>query len=74
MLLVDCPTEAHLLELMTLQSLRSYYEDFSSDQTETGKVTCVVHLSPASILGSANYQEWMAGFGSAQHIMAGHDR
>lgn len=74
MLLVDCPTESHLLELMSLQSLRPYYEDFSSDQTETGKlVTCVIHLSPASILGSPNYQKWTKRFGSAQHIMAGHD-
>lgn len=73
-LLVDCPTESHLLELMSLQSLRPYYEDFSSDQTETGKlVTCVIHLSPASILGSPNYQKWTKRFGSAQHIMAGHD-
>ncbi|KAL4039277.1 hypothetical protein IC575_002928 [Cucumis melo] len=74
-LLVDCPTESHLSELMSLESLRPYYEDFSSDQTEIGKVvTCVIHLSPASILGNPNYQKWAKRFGSAQHIMAGHDR
>ncbi|XP_022953731.1 tRNase Z TRZ3, mitochondrial [Cucurbita moschata] len=73
-LLVDCPTEAHVLELMSLQSLKTYYEDLS-DQTETGKVvTCVIHLSPTSILGSPNYQKWVKRFGSSQHIMAGHDR
>ncbi|KGN45397.1 tRNase Z TRZ3, mitochondrial [Cucumis sativus] len=74
-LLIDCPTESHLSELMSLESLRPYYEDLSSDQTETGKVvTCVIHLSPASILGNPNYQKWARRFESAQHIMAGHHR
>ncbi|KAF2301186.1 hypothetical protein GH714_020717 [Hevea brasiliensis] len=36
-------------------------------------VTCIIHLSPPSVISSPNYQKWMKNFGSAQHIMAGHE-
>lgn len=73
-LLVDCPTESHLQELLSLQCLSSYYADFSGPPENAKVVTCVIHLSPASLISSSNYQNWMKRFGSAQHITAGHER
>lgn len=73
-LLVDCPTESHLQELLSIQCLGSYYADFSGPLENAKVVTCVIHLSPASLISSSNYQSWMKRFGSAQHIMAGHER
>ncbi|XLT03854.1 hypothetical protein HN51_042603 [Arachis hypogaea] len=68
-LLVDCPTKSHLESLFSAQSLANYYDQ------EAGKsVTCVIHLSPASVVSSSDYQKWMKKFGSAQHIMAGHEK
>ena len=73
-LLVDCPTESHLEALLSAQSLTSYYADSMVDLPEGGKsVTCMIHLSPASTISCSNYQKWMEKFGSAQHIMAGHE-
>ncbi|KAK7261793.1 hypothetical protein RIF29_28113 [Crotalaria pallida] len=73
-LLVDCPTESHLEALMSVQSLASYCGQVGN-QPEAGKsVTCVIHLSPASVVSCSNYQKWMKKFGSAQHIMAGHEK
>ncbi|KAG5229169.1 zinc phosphodiesterase ELAC protein [Salix suchowensis] len=73
-LLVDCPTESHVQELLSTESLNSYYVDFSGNPTQIGKtVNCIIHLSPASVTRSPTYQKWMKKFGSAQHIMAGHE-
>lgn len=72
-LLVDCPTESHVLELLSAESLNSYYADFSGDPQCAKTVNCIVHLSPVSVTGTSNYQKWMKRFGSAQHIMAGHE-
>lgn len=72
--LVDCPTESHLQELLSMQCLSSYYADFSGPPENANVVTCVIHLGPASLISSPNYQSWMRRFGSAQHIMAGHER
>lgn len=73
-LLVDCPTESHLQELLSIQSLSSYYVDALDNIPESTKtVTCIVHLSPASVISGSNYQRWMQRFGSAQHILAGHE-
>ncbi|KAH0982573.1 hypothetical protein GBA52_009750 [Prunus armeniaca] len=72
--LVDCPTESHLQELLSMQCLSSYYADFSGPPENAKVVTCVIHLGPASLISSPNYQSWMKRFGSAQHIMAGHER
>ncbi|XP_044497252.1 tRNAse Z TRZ4, mitochondrial-like isoform X2 [Mangifera indica] len=66
-LLVDCPTGAHLLELLSMESLSSYYAECSKT------VNCIIHLSPNSVTGTPDYQKWMKRFGSAQHIMAGHE-
>ncbi|XP_065866166.1 tRNAse Z TRZ4, mitochondrial isoform X2 [Euphorbia lathyris] len=72
--LVDCPTESHAKELLSVQSLHSYYLDNSCNLPENVKtVTCIIHLSPASVISSSYYQNWMKKFGTAQHIMAGHD-
>ncbi|WCJ40821.1 tRNAse Z TRZ4 mitochondrial [Euphorbia peplus] len=72
--LVDCPTESHAKELLSIQSLHSYYLDSSCNPPENAKtVTCIIHLSPASVISSSYYQNWMKKFGTAQHIMAGHD-
>lgn len=73
-LLVDCPTESHVLQLLSAQSLSSYYADLSDDPPKCAKtVNCIIHLSPASVTGTSNYQKWMKRFGAAQHIMAGHE-
>ncbi|XP_050231518.1 tRNAse Z TRZ4, mitochondrial isoform X2 [Mercurialis annua] len=73
-ILVDCPTELHVQELLTIQNLDSYYVDYSDNQPENKKtVACIIHLSPASIISSGNYQKWIKKFGSVQHIMAGHE-
>lgn len=73
-LLVDCPTESHVQELLSMESLNNYYVDFSGNPAQSGKtVNCIIHLSPASVTSSPTYQKWMKKFGSAQHIMAGHE-
>ncbi|KAF5739168.1 zinc phosphodiesterase ELAC protein 2 [Tripterygium wilfordii] len=73
-LLVDCPTESHVQELLSTRSLNNYYADSSSNGTETTKtVNCVIHLSPTSIVRSPLYQKWMKKLGSAEHIIAGHE-
>lgn len=71
-LLVDCPTESHLEALLSIQLLTSYYADPMGHPPEGGKsVTCIIHLSPASVISCSRYQIWIKKFGSAQHIMAG---
>jgi ribonuclease Z len=60
-------------ELFSLVALSCFYED-SSDQTESGKkVNCIIHLGPAFVTKSVDYQSWMKKFGATQHIMAGHE-
>ncbi|XP_059303243.1 tRNase Z TRZ3, mitochondrial-like [Lycium ferocissimum] len=72
-LVVDCPTPSHLQELSSIQSLTPYYSYPSEQSKETcKKVDCVIHLSPASVTCTTEYQQWMSRFGEAQHIMAGH--
>ncbi|XVF24938.1 hypothetical protein REPUB_Repub13aG0170700 [Reevesia pubescens] len=72
--LVDCPTESHVQELLSIECLNGYFTDVSGQQTESTKtVNCVIHLSPASVVSNPNYQKWMKKFGSSQHIMAGHE-
>lgn len=73
-ILVDCPTESHLEELLSIESLTEYYTDLSGNQTKSAKtVNCVIHLSPASVVNNLNYQKWMKKFGQVQHIVAGHE-
>ncbi|XWS20248.1 hypothetical protein CRYUN_Cryun31cG0084000 [Craigia yunnanensis] len=73
--LVDCPTESHVQELLSIECLNGYYTDGSGHLTESTKtVNCIIHLSPASVVSNPNYQKWMKKFGSAQHIMAGHEK
>ncbi|XP_021746358.1 tRNAse Z TRZ4, mitochondrial-like isoform X1 [Chenopodium quinoa] len=69
-LIVDCPTESHAGKLFITQSLGKYYANLSGEALET--VNCVVHLTPASVVQTINYQNWMKKFGSVQHIMAGY--
>lgn len=73
-LLVDCPTSSHFLELLSVQSLNSYYSNITNHQSDkTSKsVTCIIHLGPASITKNSDYQNWMRRFVGAKHIMAGH--
>ncbi|KAF1882747.1 hypothetical protein Lal_00002928 [Lupinus albus] len=71
-LLVDLPTESHLETLLSVQSLTSYCGQVGNLPGVGKSVTCVIHLSPASVVSCSNYQKWMKKFGSAQHIMAGH--
>ncbi|XP_059640695.1 tRNase Z TRZ3, mitochondrial-like [Cornus florida] len=73
-LLVDCPTISHLQQLLSLQSLNSYYTDTTGNRAESSKiVNCIIHLSPASVINTSDYKRWMTKFGGAQHIMAGHE-
>lgn len=73
-LLVDCPTSSHFQELSCLQCLSPYYIDTAYDALEGSKiVNCVIHLTPACITQTDDYQMWMSKFGAAQHIMAGHE-
>ncbi|KAM6595021.1 hypothetical protein CsatA_002724 [Cannabis sativa] len=69
-LLVDCPNESHLQQLLSTDHLNNYFTDFSGSTGSSKVVNCIIHLSPAS----PKYQNWMKRFGSAQHIMAGHER
>lgn len=72
--LVDCPTEHHAQELLSTESLSIYYADFLGKSEGTTKtVNCIIHLTPASVIHTQSYQEWMKRFGSAQHIIAGHE-
>ncbi|XVE88856.1 hypothetical protein DITRI_Ditri19aG0102400 [Diplodiscus trichospermus] len=70
--LVDCPTDSHVEDLLSIECLNGYYTDVSGTKS-TKTVNCVIHLSPASVVSSPNYQKWMKKFGSAKHIMAGHE-
>ncbi|KAJ4831725.1 hypothetical protein Tsubulata_038276 [Turnera subulata] len=70
-LLIDCPTESHVQKLLSIQYLKSYYADSTTQNPKT--VNCIIHLTPASVIRSLSYQNWMKKFGSAQHIMAGHE-
>lgn len=73
-LLVDCPTLSHLEEILSLQTLRDYYAENVDHHQESLKcVNCVIHLGPAAVTQTPNYQKWMKRFGGAQHIMAGHE-
>lgn len=73
-LLVDCPTSFHISELLSVQSLSSYYMDSTDQPRENVKaVNCIIHLGPASVTRSTDYQMWMKKFGGTQHIMAGHE-
>lgn len=73
-LLVDCPTECHVQELLSVQCLSNYYADFSGPTESAKVVTCIIHMGPASVVSSPDYQKWMNRFSLAQHIMAGHER
>ncbi|KAI4331432.1 hypothetical protein MLD38_029622 [Melastoma candidum] len=70
-LLVDCPTKSHLKQLLDTKLLQHFYSD-SSVEEGSKSVSCVIHLSAASIVSSPRYQSWMKRFGSSQHIIAGH--
>ncbi|XP_073139799.1 tRNAse Z TRZ4, mitochondrial-like isoform X2 [Henckelia pumila] len=73
-LLVDCPTLSHFETLSSLQCLTPYYADIAHVSSEFPKiVNCVIHLSPAFVSETPDYQMWMSKFGAAQHIMAGHE-
>lgn len=74
-ILVDCPTLSHLQSLLSVDSLNEYYTNLSGDPSESVKiVNCIIHLTPSSVTNSPDYRRWMKRFGSAQHIMAGHER
>ncbi|ONK80061.1 uncharacterized protein A4U43_C01F13400 [Asparagus officinalis] len=73
-LIVDCPTSDHMVELFSLQPLECYYVESSHHPGEgMRRVNCIIHLSPASVTRNADYQTWMKKFGGVQHIMAGHE-
>ncbi|XP_010545682.1 PREDICTED: zinc phosphodiesterase ELAC protein 2 [Tarenaya hassleriana] len=71
--LVDCPTESHAEELLSVNSLECYYSCPDNTTNEAKVVNCIIHLSPALVTSSPTYQNWMKKFSSAQHILAGHE-
>ncbi|KAK4778034.1 hypothetical protein SAY87_018221 [Trapa incisa] len=71
-LIVDCPTKSHFWRLSSLDSLSNYYSVLSSEESQKN-VSCMIHLSPSSIISDPDYQTWMKRFGSAQHVIAGHE-
>ncbi|KAK7301398.1 hypothetical protein RJT34_12261 [Clitoria ternatea] len=73
-LLVDCPTESHLEALLSVPSLDSYGDQMGNLPEASKSVTCVIHLTPESVVNCSNYQKWMKKFSSAQHIMVGHEK
>ncbi|CAM8983003.1 unnamed protein product [Rhodiola kirilowii] len=73
-IIVSCPTESHLSELLAMECLAPFYADTSDHSLEDAKtVNCVIHLTTSSISKNTLYQKWMKRFGAAQHIMAGHE-
>ena len=70
-LVVDCPTESHLEALLSAKSLATYGDQVGN---MSKSVACVIHLTPDFVVSCSNYQKWMKTFGSAQHIMAGHEK
>ncbi|CAN8269243.1 unnamed protein product [Cochlearia groenlandica] len=72
-LLVDCPTESHAEELLSIASMKSYYSCPGNIEGGAKFVNCIIHLSPAYITSSPTYESWMKRFYSAQHIFAGHE-
>ncbi|KAJ6845469.1 uncharacterized protein M6B38_287100 [Iris pallida] len=72
-LLVDCPTPSHMQELLSLQTLNCYYANSDHLREGSNSVDCVIHMGPSFVTKHADYQGWMKKFGSAQHIMAGHE-
>lgn len=65
MILIDCPSKAHIPALISARSLQSFFS--GSDKV----VNCIVHISPASVTDCMEYQEWMKKFKEAHHLMAG---
>ncbi|CAN8289525.1 unnamed protein product [Cochlearia groenlandica] len=70
-LLLDCPTESHAKELLSVKSLESYY---SSPKGDGKFVNCIIHLTPSSVTSSPSYQTLMERFHLCQHILVGHQR
>jgi ribonuclease Z len=73
-LVVDCPTESHLEAILSAKSLATYGDQVGNPPKAGKSVACVIHLTPESVVSCSNYQNWMKIFGSAQHIMAGHEK
>ncbi|GAU10965.1 hypothetical protein TSUD_112590 [Trifolium subterraneum] len=73
-LVVDCPTESHLEAILSAKSLATYGDQVGNLPKAGKSVSCVIHLTPESVVRRSNYQNWMKTFGSAQHIMAGHEK
>ncbi|PNY10429.1 zinc phosphodiesterase ELAC protein 2-like, partial [Trifolium pratense] len=73
-LVVDCPTESHLEAMLSAKSLATYGDQVGNLPKADRSVSCVIHLTPESVVSCSNYQNWMKTFGSAQHIMAGHEK
>ncbi|KAL3682128.1 hypothetical protein R1sor_000150 [Riccia sorocarpa] len=66
-LVVDCPSLSYVPALVSASGLQRFY----GPATEK-KVACIVHIGPASVMKTAEYQRWMARFDGSQHVMAGH--
>jgi ribonuclease Z len=75
-LIVDAPNIAILHVLIASQRFAPYQNGLSG--AAPGKffehVTCIVHITPADILTSPPYQEWMNRFhGDTQHVILNSD-
>eukprot|EP00898_Chlorokybus_atmophyticus_P008267 jgi/Chlat1/8441/Chrsp80S07923 len=71
LIVTDCPSEAYLPSLLAAPRLQVLRTDESTSGTEKAPA-CVVHLSPAEVLQTPEYQHWVQHLSSlgATHIDA----
>ncbi|KAK2075685.1 hypothetical protein QBZ16_001793 [Prototheca wickerhamii] len=66
-LVVDCPTAAHLNSLVAAPALRAW----ATDAEKSARLQLVVHLAPAEVVRAPAYAAWAAGFPpTATHVLA----
>lgn len=65
LVVLDCPDESYLPALLESRALRA-----CMDPELHGRVACIAHLAPASVLRDQRYRDWAAGFGpDATHLV-----
>ena len=63
-LIIDCPTPAHVTTLLQEQ----VYWDLVADQAKVGPL-CVVHMSPKEVLSCADYLAWSKPFPASTAVV-----
>eukprot|EP01113_Clastostelium_recurvatum_P004895 TRINITY_DN12175_c0_g1_i12.p1 TRINITY_DN12175_c0_g1~~TRINITY_DN12175_c0_g1_i12.p1 ORF type:complete len:586 (+),score=99.66 TRINITY_DN12175_c0_g1_i12:915-2672(+) len=68
LLIISCPTEAHVSDVTSSPSFAPYFETKASSSSDMRVV--VVHLTPSHLASLPMYIDWMSKFGkSANHLM-----